>query len=205
MKYVILIVVSIVVFVTTIFLGKQASNYFAKASSCPAKNIRTEKAGANSGSIVWETDEKSQGRVEYGTNPQSLTFTSPEGEAARTHNVPLTLLTPNTIYYYLVAIGDSKCDSTGQKCEGNCVPYSFTTAPLVNTSVSTTPTPAGISAQPTSAQPTSTLTLFCRAVQTNIGKNSKAATEWASLKTYDIDGNGIINGLDVIKCQKSGK
>jgi len=56
-----------------------------------------------------------------------------------------------------------------------------------------------------SPAPTSSLTLFCKAVQANIGKNSSVAAEWASIKTYDIDGNGIINGLDVVKCQKSGK
>src|SRR3989304_2002424 len=53
-----------------------------------------------------------------------------------------------------------------------------------------------------SAQPTSSLSLFCKAVQANIGKNETVESEWSSLKTYDIDSNGIINGLDVIKCQK---
>ncbi|OGG02137.1 hypothetical protein A2W14_02745 [Candidatus Gottesmanbacteria bacterium RBG_16_37_8] len=211
-KYLILFLISIAVFIITIFLGRTASSFFAKAQACPAKNIRAEKVGPNSSSIIWETDEATLGRVEYGTNASSLTFTAPEAETTASHSVPLTLLTPNTIYYYLVAIGDVKCDSTGGKCEGDCTPYTFTSSSLTSdgqgsgnlspTKVVPTQTKAALSVSPA---PTSALSLFCRAVQTNIGKNSKVATEWATLKTYDIDGNGIINGLDIIKCQKSGK
>ena len=212
MKYVFLIVISLVVFMGTIFFGKNAADYFASASQCPAQNVRSEKVSPNSSTIIWETNKNSQGRVEYGTNAQALTFTAPEGSATSKHSVPLTLLTPNTIYYYLVAIGDSKCDSTSQKCDGNCVPFSFTTSPLTGlTTDSESPAPSqtrATQAQTTPAnpgQPTSALSLFCRAVQTNIGKNDKVTAEWVSLKSYDIDTNGIINGLDVIKCQKSGK
>lgn len=201
--------------------GQKLANYFAKASSCPVKNVRAEKVSANASSIVWETDDVSQGRVEYGTNPQSLTFSAPEAVENKSHSVPLTLLTPNTIYYYLITIGETKCDSSGQKCEtGTCVPYSFTTTTIAGLSEEVSSTPSAtravapqitkvvVSVSPTQAvtlYPTSSLSLFCRAVQANIGKNEKVATEWASLKTYDVDGNGIINGLDVIKCQKSGK
>ncbi|KKS73301.1 MAG: hypothetical protein UV46_C0078G0003 [Candidatus Gottesmanbacteria bacterium GW2011_GWC2_42_8] len=190
-KYILLAVISIFIIVVTIFLGKGASEYFASASDCPG-------------------DEENQGRLEYGTNSVSLTFNSPEPAAQTRHTLPLTLLTPNTIYYYLVSVGNIRCDSSGQKCEGeSCVPYSFTTASIgiPEGTVETIPTR---SASPSaegkdSPAPTSSLTLFCKAVQANIGKNSSVAAEWASIKTYDIDGNGIINGLDVVKCQKSGK
>lgn len=217
-KYLILIVVSIAVFGGTVLGGQQLANYFAKASSCPVKNVRAEKVSANASSIVWETDDASQGRVEYGTNPQSLTFSAPEAAENKSHSVPLTLLTPNTIYYYLITIGETKCDSSGQKCEaGTCVPYSFTTTTIAGLSEEVSATPSAtravapqisrvvVSPEAVSLNPTSSLSLFCRAVQANIGKNEKVATEWASLKTYDVDGNGIINGLDVIKCKKSGK
>jgi len=216
-RYFLLIVLSFVIFGATVFFGKNAADFFAKATSCPVKNVRASDVGANSTSIAWDTDSSTQGRVEYGTNAQALTSTAPESEAASTHSVPLTLLTPNTIYYYLITIGEIKCDSTGQKCETDtCVPYSFTTKPLAGVSdvtpqatvtsgmISGSPTPTPVSAT-VSVAPTSSLSLFCKAVQANIGKNEKVTGEWATLKTYDIDGNGIINGLDVIKCQKSGK
>ncbi|OGG16863.1 hypothetical protein A3D78_00325 [Candidatus Gottesmanbacteria bacterium RIFCSPHIGHO2_02_FULL_39_14] len=206
-KYIFLVIISIAVFTVTIFLGKYFSGYLARAGSCSVGNVRAEKVSPNSSTIAWETDEATIGRVEYGTNANQLTFTAPEAEAATTHTVPLTLLTPNTVYYYLIAVGETKCDSSGEKCEEGCVPYSFTTSPLV---VNLTETPTVAKTLPTQVNqtnpaPTSALSLFCRAVQVNIGKNSKVATEWATLKNYDIDGNGIINGLDVVKCQKSGK
>ncbi|OGG21291.1 hypothetical protein A3B48_04670 [Candidatus Gottesmanbacteria bacterium RIFCSPLOWO2_01_FULL_40_10] len=211
-KYILLIAVSLLIFVATVILGKQASVYFASASECPAKNIRTESVGPNSSVIAWDTDDRTQGRVEYGTNAVSLTFTSPEAQSKTNHTVPLTLLTPNTVYYYLVAVGETRCDSTGQKCEGDCVPYSFTTSSLTkqgdNEEEDVTPTQRtmpSVTVPAASAQPTSSLSLFCKAVQANIGKNETVESEWSSLKTYDIDSNGIINGLDVIKCQKSGK
>jgi len=213
-KYFFLIVLSLVVFAATIFFGKNAADFFAKASSCPVKNVRAEKVAANSGAVAWDTDSASQGKVEYGTNAQSLTLTVPEAQAGTSHSVPVTLLTPNTIYYYLISIGEAKCDSTGQKCEKEtCVPYSFTTkllTPLGDITVGPSiPAVTGPNATKTaataSAAPTSSLSLFCKAVQANIGKNEKVSDEWTTLKIYDIDGNGIINGLDVIKCRKSGK
>ena len=209
-KYILLAVISIFIIVVTIFLGKGASEYFASASDCPVSNVRSENVGPNSAVIRWDSDEENQGRVEYGTNSVSLTFNSPEPAAQTRHTLPLTLLTPNTIYYYLVSVGNIRCESSGQKCEGeSCVPYSFTTASIgiPEGTVETIPTR---SASPSAEgkdrpAPTSSLPLFCKAVQANIGKNSSVAAEWASIKTYDIDGNGIINGLDVVKCQKSGK
>src|SRR3990172_7706215 len=165
-KYILLIAVSLLIFVATVILGKQASVYFASASECPAKNIRTESVGPNSSVIAWDTDVRTQGRVEYGTNAVSLTFTSPEAQSKTNHTVPLTLLTPNTVYYYLIAVGETKCDSSGEKCEEGCVPYSFTTSPLV---VNLTETPTVAKTLPTQVNqtnpaPTSALSLFCRAV-----------------------------------------
>src|SRR3989338_9457419 len=91
-KYVILVVICLFIFVVTIFLGKTASQYFAEASDCPAMNVRTEGVGPNSAVINWDTDEETQGRVEYGTNSVSLTFSAPEPAANTRHNMPLTLL-----------------------------------------------------------------------------------------------------------------
>ena len=209
-KYILLAFISIFIFIVTIFLGRSASVYFARASDCPATNFRADNIGPNSAVINWDSDEESQGRVEYGTNTINLTFNAPEASATLRHNVPLTLLTPNTVYYYLIAVGETRCDSTNQKCEeGSCVPYSFTTAAIGETAdeAENLPTRAagGRTNNEETPMPTSNLSLFCKAVQANIGKSSKAAAEWASIKTYDIDGNGIINGLDIIKCQKAGK
>jgi hypothetical protein len=201
--------------------GKSTSSFMAKASACPAQNVRSAQVTANSAVINWTTSDPTQGKIEYGTNSTNLTFSQVEGASGTTHNVPLTLLTPNTVYYYLVTIGDKRCDYSGQACGNSCVPWSFTTssigtggnAPIV---VSNTPAVALLSptrvatVSPTAkfsspvASPSSTLSPFCANVQKNLGKNSNSP-DWATAKQYDQDGNNIINGLDVIKCQRSGK
>lgn len=221
-KSILLIIFILIVLFVTIVLGKQASVFFAKASSCQVKKVNAAQVTGNSAVISWETEEVTQGRVEYGINATNLSFSAPEAASGKIHNVPLTLLTPNTVYYYLINIGNNRCDSTGQKCSTSCVPYSFTTAvitpqadlvlPLASPTGSKNDgaTPSATSAvqrgfSGLAASPTSSLTLFCRQVQANIGKNSSDASRWATLKTLDVDNNGIINGLDVFKCQKSGK
>jgi len=210
------------VLITTIFLGRSASNYFAKASTCPTQNVTATQVTANSAVISWATADISQGRVEYGTNPANLTISVPEATAGKVHNVPLTLLTPNTIYYYLIAVGNTRCDASAQVCDQTCVPWSFTTSPIVlqeevvvtNTPVPPSPTqsvePTVIPTQETvsatqEAPPASNLSPFCQQVKEHLGSSSQDAASWSSIEQYDMDVNGIINGLDIIKCQQSGK
>ena len=197
--------------------GKTASTFMAKASVCPAQKVGAVQVTANSAVVSWETADSSAGKVEYGTNATNLTFSQIEASSGKTHNVPLTLLTPNTVYYYLVTIGKSKCDFSGQTCDKSCVPWSFTTAavtpqsevivtipPSPMLSPSRTVSPA-VSLSVSSGTPSGGLSAFCTKVQLNLGKSSRDATSWAALKQYDIDSNGVVNGLDIIKCQKAGK
>lgn len=202
----------VVLLAGTIFLGRGAQNLFSKASSCDVQGVSAAQVSANSAVVTWQSNDLSQGLVQYGTNSTNLNFSAPEGSAGKTHNVPLTLLTPNTVYYYLISIGSTKCDSSGQSCtDPNCVPWSFTTAAvtpqqqIVAPLLSPTPaTPSGVLVSP-SAVPTSYLSAFCQQVKANIGGSSSDATKWAVLKQYDVDGNNFINGMDVIKCPKTGK
>lgn len=210
--------------VATIIGGSRAAQQFAKASTCAAQKVAAVQVTANSVVVSWETVDVSQGRIEYGTNANNLAFSAPEGSSGKTHNVPLTLLTPNTVYYYLVAIGNNRCDSSGQACTSNCVPWSFTTAtvttaPVASATSAMQPTQAptiaptksvnpATPASASSATPTAGLSSFCqevnRQVQLNLGVSS-SATNWATLKQYDINNDNKLSGLDTIKCQQSGK
>lgn len=123
------VLVVVCLLVLAIFGGRQAATYFARASTCPASKVSATQVSSNAAVVGWETADVSQGRVEYGTSATNLSFSTPEGTSGKTHNVPLTLLTPNTVYYYMITIGSSSCDSTGQSCSGKtCVPFSFTTS-----------------------------------------------------------------------------
>lgn len=228
-KAIIILVFLLGVLGATIFLGQRASQFFARASACPAAGVSAVQVTANSSVVSWETSDVSQGRVEYGTSATNLTFQAPEATSGKTHNVPLTLLTPNTVYYYLVTIGTNKCDSSGQSCSGvSCVPWTFTTSALTQqqqivatlppatpsaTLVPPTPTssatgsatPAKVATTSAAPAPTSALSAFCKQVQANIGADSGMTDLWPALKQYDINGDGRVMGVDVIKCQQSGK
>ncbi len=228
-----LVIVLAVVLAVTIFFGQKASTVFlAKASTCPAANISVKQVTANSAVIYWETADVTQGMVNYGTSATDLPFSAPEASSGKVHNVPITLLTPNTVYYYLITIGNKKCDSSGQTCDKDCVPLSFTTAAI--TSATNTPAPTvaptltlaltpTLAISPTrsatpsptrsvtptasrilSPSPTSMLSAFCQKVKDNIGASSIDTIHWPSIEQYDIDNNGVINGLDIIKCQQQG-
>lgn len=200
----------VIVLFATIALGGTAKQFFAKASSCPMTSVSSAQVSANSAVIGWQTNDATQGRVEYGTNATNLSFTAPEASAGKSHNVPLTLLTPNTVYYYVVAIADTRCDSSGQKCEaGSCVPFSFTTA-AVNPQTQIvapllSPTPAVTGAPKVASSSATALSAFCQQVKAHIGESVRDTSKWAASAQYDIDGNGIINGMDVVRCQKAGK
>ncbi len=204
----------------TIFLGRKANVFFAKASSCSVKEVGAGQVSTNNSVISWATDDMSQGTVEYGTNATNLTFSTPEAQPGKAHNVNLSLLTPNTVYYYLIKIGDKKCDASGQTCGASCVPWSFTTTAIIpQTEIVKpldTPTPYLLPTTAVVVSPTLVATAtatpkipgvspsgassLCAGVSANIGKTDQSP-DWASVKQYDIDANGRINSLDVVKCK----
>lgn len=213
-----------VVIAVTIFGGRFAASQLARASTCSAKNVQAVQVGANSAVISWTSDEDTQGRVQYSVDENTFPFSTREGSSSKEHNVPLTLLTPNTVYYYQLVFGTAtggatkeiSCDSTGGICTKNCVPWSFTTAvslplkveslPSVSPTVAVpaTPAPTAIPVKSTPSLSTGEST-SCAEVQQNIGATSSNASKWATVKQYDMDGNGIINGLDIVKCEQQAK
>lgn len=200
----------------TIFLGKDVAKNFAKASTCSTENVASAQVTANSAVVTWNTTDVTQGMVQYGTNPGTLSFSAPEATSGKTHNVPLTLLTPNTTYYYVVTIGTNKCDSTGNICTDNCVAWNFTTSqtaiaqptvpvdlqsvsPEASPSIGISPTVSTTGGN-TDKQPSE----FCAKLREFIGSATESGN-WATVKQYDLDNNGIINGKDALKCATSGK
>ncbi|MBI3954873.1 fibronectin type III domain-containing protein [Candidatus Gottesmanbacteria bacterium] len=212
-------VLLLIVLGVTIVLGRKANIFLAKASTCNVKDVGVDQVTTNNAAIIWATDDMSQGTVEYGTSATNLTFSSPEVQPGKAHNINLSLLTPNTVYYYLIKIGDKRCDASGQICGASCVPWSFTTTAIIPqkeivkpidtptpylspTVVVTSPTKtASATATPkiTSTSPSGTSSL-CAEIPANMGKNDKES-DWSSFKKYDIDGSGRIDTLDKIKCK----
>lgn len=118
---------------------------FTRASTDAPQNISLAKRSSNAITITWTTDSDTTGIVEYGTSADDLRFTQPSLNPSTTHRVALTLLKPDTTYYYRIKVGENVYDNGG-------VPYTFTTRAAgegdTNPSgtVSTTPQPSTASA-----------------------------------------------------------
>lgn len=131
------IVVGILVFAGLVF------GYFTifgtKAADFEPRDVIVSNIEKNSVRASWVTGVDTQGVVEYGTTPTALNFFAPEATTGKNHTIDLTLLSPNTTYYFDIRIGETKYDNGG-------VPWTFTTK-TAETSIST-PTEA---VQPTKA------------------------------------------------------
>ena len=98
--------------------------YFAifgtRAADFEPRDVIVSNIEKNSVRATWATGVDTQGVVEYGTTPTALNFFAPEATKTKTHSIDLTLLSPNTTYYFDIRVGDQKYDNGG-------VPWTFTT------------------------------------------------------------------------------
>lgn len=115
------------------FVFQFFQNTFTRASDSAPHAVDIVDITENSAQITWTTDRESQGVVEYGTSPTSLSFFAPEGEKTVKHTVSLTLLSDNTSYYFRIKVGDTTYDNAG-------VPWTFSTKGTVGNSVPIRPT-----------------------------------------------------------------
>lgn len=138
--------IGIVISILLIVMGfKVFSGVFTRAADFEPRDVVVSNIAENSAKLSWATGVETQGVVEYGTSPTSLNFFAPEAQKTKTHSVDLTLLSPNTTYYFQIRIGDKKYDNGG-------VPWTFTTKGAEKSVVST-PTPAQVpTAKPTPVQ-----------------------------------------------------
>lgn len=99
----------------------KVKNLFGQATGQQQpQGIRVTSITANSATIVWQTTTPVIGQIEYGTTPGSFLLRSAETNQTANHNLTLSPLLPETIYYFRVRIGDQIYDDGG-------APYSFTT------------------------------------------------------------------------------
>ena len=121
----------VIIAILLIVIGfKMFQSVFTRASDSEPRDVVISNILQNTAKIGWATGIDTQGVIEYGTSPTALNFYAPEIQSAKIHSLELTLLSPNTTYYFNVRIGDKKYDNGG-------VPWTFTTK---STEKSTTPT-----------------------------------------------------------------
>jgi len=132
-----------------VFIGLVVG-YFAifgtRAADFEPRDVIISNIEKNSVRATWATGVETQGIVEYGTTPTALNFFAPEATKTKTHTIDLTLLSPNTTYYFDVRVGDTKYDNGG-------VPWTFTTKGADGSVASPTIAPTKAAAT-TNTQPT---------------------------------------------------
>jgi len=128
--------------VIAMILGLMALNLggvFTRASDVEPRDVVISDINQNNAKISWATGIETQGVVEYGTTPTALNFFAPEASRTKNHLVELTLLSPQTTYYFQIRIGDKKYDNGG-------VPWTFTTkGSQTQPAIQPTPTVASLS------------------------------------------------------------
>ena len=99
--------------------------FFGEATGgAKPQGVRVANISANSAAISWQTTEPVVGQVEYGTTPGSFLLRATETSPTTNHNVSLSPLLPETIYYFRIRVGEEIYDDNG-------APYSFTTKEAV--------------------------------------------------------------------------
>ena len=145
-------------------------NFFTRASGEIPQNVVVSELTENQAKITWNTDVETQGLVNYGTSPNTLSFPAPETIRTQQHSVALTLLSPGTTYYFDIQVGDKKYDNGG-------IPWTFTTKEIQKTQPSTIQTEPTVIEEDEST-PTPTIvedrtceeTTDCEAIKAKLGK-----------------------------------
>ena len=111
----------VIIAILLIIVGfKIFQGVFTRAADVEPRDVIISGILQNTAKITWSSGIETQGIVEYGTSPTALNFYAPEVQAVKSHVIDLTLLSPNTTYYFDIRIGEKKYDNGG-------VPWTFTT------------------------------------------------------------------------------
>lgn len=101
----------------------------AKAEVLP-QNVEVKEITQTTAKIAWQTEKEAQSVINYGTDSQNMPLMAFESEATKNHLVSLSLLSPQTTYFFKIKVGEKEYTDAG-------LPWQFTTLATV-----TKPAPA---------------------------------------------------------------
>jgi hypothetical protein len=118
---IIAIVVGLLIGIPLVIFGfLMTQGAFTRASNAAPENVRISQVTSTTAVITWNTGEETQGVVQYGTSPTQLTFFAPENRQTTVHRSELSLLKPQTTYFFNIRVGETIFDNGGS-------PWTFTT------------------------------------------------------------------------------
>lgn len=175
--------------------------FFGEATGgAKPQGVRVANISANSATISWQTAEPVVGQVEYGTTPGSFLLRATETSPTTNHNVTLSPLLPETIYYFRIRVEEEIYDDNG-------APYSFTTkeavAKMPSPGVSPTlplVSPTGVISRPT-VTPTQNLSPVISPTEKYTLDDFKKAFGTSNAE-FDINKDGMVNSTDWVLYQE---
>lgn len=173
------------------------SGIASRASDSTPRDLVITSITENSAKVEWTTGQQTQGVIEYGTSATSLNFFAPETQKTTQHSVDLTLLSPDTTYYFQVRVGDTAADNAG-------VPWTFTTKgnqPVVETDISPTPNP-NVDTKPS---PVQTLVIPDGDGSTVVPTTTQNSCNETSCENIRAKFGKGCDTQDYIKCLKKGQ
>lgn len=189
LKTIIIFAILILVIVLLV-IGIGAAKTFISGATAgyePQGLKATPNENGKTATVTWTTDKAVKASVFYGTNRASLLLMAEDSQPTDSHNILLSNLKNDTIYYYKIVVDtDNIFDNAGKL-------YDFKTS---NGSV-LTPTVA--------IKPSLTATKSAVMTVTPTAIPSKAASATATLKcdkTVDYNKDKIVNSLDYISCMQ---
>jgi len=175
--------------------------FFGEATGgAKPQGVRVANISANSATISWQTAEPVVGQVEYGTTPGSFLLRATETSPTTNHNISLSPLLPETIYYFRIRVGEEIYDDNG-------APYSFTTKEAVAKmpSPGVSPTLPLVSPTVVISRPTVTPTQNLSPVISPTEKYTLDDFQkvfGTSNAEFDINKDGVVNSADWILYQE---
>ena len=104
-----------------VFGGRYVKTYLTKArADVVPESVQVKEITQTTAKITWQTDKESQSVINYGTDSQNLPLMAFESEATTAHEVSLSLLSPQTTYFFKIKVGEKDFTDAG-------LPWQFST------------------------------------------------------------------------------
>ncbi|HWM62689.1 MAG TPA: Ig-like domain-containing protein, partial [Solirubrobacterales bacterium] len=123
------------------FFDAVAGSYtatYADDSFPVISNVQVTAGGDGTATVTWNTNEPADSRVDYGTNPSSLTSSKSSSALVTSHSIQLSGLEPGLTYHFRVSSADSEANSSTTP-KPPTAPQSFATPPGPPTLSATVP------------------------------------------------------------------
>jgi hypothetical protein len=178
--------------------GAYTANYTTSPSDTTPPAISAVSATANlngSATVTWTTNEASDSRVDYGTDPANLGQNVSNPAPVTSHSVQLTGLTPGATYHYRVRSADAAGNASTSPTPP-AAPANFRVPEIVSAGPGATVISAGTLAGGSAASLSADDNVYHRVSSTT---NGTRTTDWYGSFT------GVTNSLSNLRLSYTGR